>query len=208
MKKDYSFPSTQRIKCKKEFQQLYQKSFRIYGGSFIYRWRFTESPKLGISISKKFGNAVYRNQIKRIIREEYRHYHFPYPLSLLINQSKPDQKNIRKELQRVFTLLSDYYLLQQCSVEDVALKTAQSSTVLSIPAKILFMIILGYRKYISKQLRSSCRFTPSCSIYALEAIRVYGFIKASWLITNRLLRCNPWGGSGYDPVPSKKVIEK
>ncbi|MGL4677638.1 MAG: membrane protein insertion efficiency factor YidD [Brevinema sp.] len=71
---------------------------------------------------------------------------------------------------------------------------------------MLFMMILFYRKYISKRLKPSCRFTPSCSVYALEAIRVYGFMKSSWLIINRLLRCHPWGGSGYDPVPKNKLL--
>ena len=48
---------------------------------------------------------------------------------------------------------------------------------------------------------ASCRFTPTCSQYALEAIRKYGPFKGGWLAIRRILRCNPWGGSGYDPVP-------
>ena len=47
---------------------------------------------------------------------------------------------------------------------------------------------------------SGCRFTPSCSAYALEAIERHGFIKGSWLGLCRICRCQPWGGSGYDPV--------
>lgn len=47
----------------------------------------------------------------------------------------------------------------------------------------------------------TCRFTPTCSQYALEALRKYGPFKGSWLAIKRICRCHPWGGSGYDPVP-------
>ena len=48
---------------------------------------------------------------------------------------------------------------------------------------------------------ASCRFTPTCSQYALEALRKYGPLKGGWLALRRIARCHPWGGSGYDPVP-------
>ncbi|MFV1995828.1 MAG: membrane protein insertion efficiency factor YidD [Verrucomicrobiales bacterium] len=48
-----------------------------------------------------------------------------------------------------------------------------------------------------------CRFEPTCSHYAIEAIRVHGCIKGPWLGLRRILRCHPWGGSGFDPVPAK-----
>lgn len=47
----------------------------------------------------------------------------------------------------------------------------------------------------------TCRFTPTCSQYALEALRKYGLFKGGWLALKRIVRCHPWGGSGYDPVP-------
>ncbi|ARU16866.1 membrane protein insertion efficiency factor YidD [Croceicoccus marinus] len=50
-------------------------------------------------------------------------------------------------------------------------------------------------------LPPSCRFTPSCSEYAIQALRKHGAIKGGWLATKRLLRCHPWGGCGHDPVP-------
>lgn len=65
----------------------------------------------------------------------------------------------------------------------------------------LLMLVKFYRACISPLLPSSCRFTPTCSAYALEALTKYGPIKGSWLTIRRLLRCHPWGGSGYDPVP-------
>ena len=49
---------------------------------------------------------------------------------------------------------------------------------------------------------SPCRFMPSCSTYALEALEIHGAVKGSWLALRRICRCHPWGGTGWDPVPS------
>ncbi len=62
-------------------------------------------------------------------------------------------------------------------------------------------LILGYRYGISPLLPGSCRFHPSCSAYALEAVDRFGALEGGWLAARRLLRCHPWGGHGYDPVP-------
>lgn len=67
--------------------------------------------------------------------------------------------------------------------------------------KLLILPIRFYQKYISPHTPPACRFTPTCSQYAIEAIRKRGPIKGLLLAIWRLLRCNPWGGSGYDPVP-------
>ncbi len=66
---------------------------------------------------------------------------------------------------------------------------------------LLCLPILFYRACISPLTPPSCRFTPTCSQYALQAIRRHGPFKGTWLAVKRICRCNPWGGSGYDPVP-------
>ena len=65
----------------------------------------------------------------------------------------------------------------------------------------LLILVKFYRYCISPLTPASCRFTPTCSQYAIEAIRKYGPIKGCWLAAKRIGRCHPWGGSGYDPVP-------
>ncbi len=73
---------------------------------------------------------------------------------------------------------------------------------LLLPLQWLFLgLIKFYQRCISPLTPASCRFTPTCSQYALEAIKKYGPIKGGFLSIKRILRCNPWGGSGYDPVP-------
>jgi conserved hypothetical protein YidD len=66
---------------------------------------------------------------------------------------------------------------------------------------ILLLPIFFYQRFISPLTPPACRFTPTCSQYAVEAIKKYGPFKGFWLAFKRILRCNPWGGSGYDPVP-------
>ncbi|MCR5299205.1 MAG: membrane protein insertion efficiency factor YidD [Paludibacteraceae bacterium] len=66
---------------------------------------------------------------------------------------------------------------------------------------IILLPIYFYRRCVSPLLPSSCRFTPTCSAYAVEAIKKHGPFKGLVLTIWRILRCNPWGGSGYDPVP-------
>ena len=72
------------------------------------------------------------------------------------------------------------------------------STALS---RLMLGLIWLYRHLISPLTPATCRYTPTCSQYAVEAIKKYGPFKGGWLALRRILRCHPWGGSGYDPVP-------
>ena len=68
-------------------------------------------------------------------------------------------------------------------------------------AKALILVAKAWQKGPSLILPSSCRYMPSCSAYAIEALGRYGALKGSWLAARRISRCHPWGGHGYDPVP-------
>lgn len=68
-------------------------------------------------------------------------------------------------------------------------------------ARLLILVARGWQLGPSLILPPSCRYSPSCSAYAIEALRRYGAVKGSWLAARRIARCHPWGGSGYDPVP-------
>ena len=70
--------------------------------------------------------------------------------------------------------------------------------------KLMILLIRFYQKCISPLMPNVCRYTPSCSQYFIEALQIHGVIKGSWLGIKRILRCHPWGKSGYDPVPPKK----
>jgi uncharacterized protein len=66
---------------------------------------------------------------------------------------------------------------------------------------LLIALLRGYRLLISPLYGQVCRYHPSCSAYALDAVRVHGSIRGSWLTLRRLGRCHPWAAGGYDPVP-------
>jgi len=63
------------------------------------------------------------------------------------------------------------------------------------------LLIKGYQLLISPLLPPSCRYQPTCSQYAKEALNKYGLFKGGWLAIKRISKCHPWGGSGYDPIP-------
>ena len=67
--------------------------------------------------------------------------------------------------------------------------------------RILIALIRVYQYTLSPYIGHSCRYTPTCSVYSVEAIKKYGPFKGGWLAAKRVASCNPWGGSGYDPVP-------
>jgi len=74
----------------------------------------------------------------------------------------------------------------------------------SAPQKLVITVIKGYQRFISPLLGSNCRFTPTCSTYATEAINRFGVIKGGWLASKRILKCHPLNEGGEDPVPPIK----
>ncbi|MBE7325953.1 membrane protein insertion efficiency factor YidD [Nocardioides sp. Y6] len=68
---------------------------------------------------------------------------------------------------------------------------------------LLIGLLKLYRTFISPLYGQVCRYHPTCSAYALDAVSEYGSIKGSWLALRRLLRCHPWAAGGYDPVPPR-----
>ncbi len=73
--------------------------------------------------------------------------------------------------------------------------------IIKILSKIFILLIRIYQSAISPYFPSSCRYTPSCSSYGIQAIKKHGPFKGGYLTLKRFLSCGPWGGSGYDPVP-------
>jgi len=74
--------------------------------------------------------------------------------------------------------------------------------------QMLIGLVHVYRLVLSPILGVNCRFQPSCSAYTLEALQRHGAIRGGWLALCRILKCHPWGGSGYDPVPQQLKIRQ
>lgn len=75
------------------------------------------------------------------------------------------------------------------------------NSIKSVLIAILIVPVKIYQYTISPVIGPSCRYTPTCSQYTIEALRKHGPVKGLWLSIKRILSCNPWGGHGYDPVP-------
>ena len=80
---------------------------------------------------------------------------------------------------------------------DVQLAQARPSAA----ARVLMALITGYRRFIGPMFSPRCRFYPSCSAYALEAVREHGALHGTWLAVRRIGRCHPFNPGGFDPVP-------
>jgi uncharacterized protein len=78
---------------------------------------------------------------------------------------------------------------------------------LSVASRLLVVLLTGYRRFISPLLGPTCRYYPSCSAYALEAVQLHGALRGSWLTVRRLSRCHPFHAGGIDPVPGSDLAK-
>lgn len=75
-----------------------------------------------------------------------------------------------------------------------------------LPRNVLIGVLKIYRRFISPSYGQVCRFFPSCSAYALEAVTVHGAVKGSFFAARRIVRCHPWNAGGIDPVPTPAIV--
>jgi uncharacterized protein len=90
----------------------------------------------------------------------------------------------------------------------VSVETGQQARPTSAAARVLVVLLTGYRRFVSPLLGQRCRFYPSCSAYALEAVQVHGALRGSWLAARRLSRCHPFHPGGLDPVPRRDLEQE
>lgn len=155
-------------------------------------------------------HAVDRNLIKRRIREAYRVHKSILPKEgyrIFINYVAKEILSFSTIEKSLVTVLEK---IAAAGNNDKSTHCEQEQTsfvkkVLHIFKAIIsfpfILLIKFYQICISPLKPPTCRFTPTCSAYAVQAIKKYGPLKGGWLALKRILRCNPWGGSGYDPVP-------
>ena len=77
----------------------------------------------------------------------------------------------------------------------------------SLLALPLILLVRLYQVILAPFMGGHCRFQPTCSAYALDALRTHGAVRGTWLTLRRITRCHPWGGFGYDPVPERKKLK-
>ena len=80
-------------------------------------------------------------------------------------------------------------------------RRGKDNLIVRLVGAVFLLLIKAYQILLSPLLGASCRYSPTCSQYGIEAIKKYGPFKGGWLTVKRISRCHPWGGHGYDPVP-------
>ena len=156
-------------------------------------------------------------KVERLHSEGKKYYSYPYRLYVLDNTDgdadvtvisvpkKIFKRAVKRNLVRRRTREALRHIKKQNMERSPNVSQTRWGKWRRVLKKILIapfvFLIRFYQVCISPYKPASCRFTPTCSAYALEAFRKHGPIKGLYLTVRRLLRCHPWGGSGYDPVP-------
>lgn len=217
------FTKAERLSSKKEITALFNegKSFAISHIRVVYRFlpKQEERPNaILVSVPKKyFKHAVDRNLLKRRIREAYRLnkgllQSMPARVEFMLLYQKRRiatfaeiEEIVKKALERILSEACAEASPEACATANAADNSKNAPQSCSLARRVatapLVLLVRFYQICISPLKPSCCRFTPTCSQYALEALRKYGVFKGTWLAIKRILRCHPWGGSGYDPVP-------
>ena len=178
---------TVSLKENHEFRRLYHRGVSTAGKHVVIYCRRNKLGynRLGLTVSAKLACAVKRNRIKRLFREAYR--------GQICRRHRPCAGRTGTGRRRK---LSGNRKIAAARLE------GQQGCGSSDMKRLLLAMIRFYRRYISPSKPPCCRYIPTCSQYAIEAIEKYGAIKGGWLAFKRICRCNPFSKRGpYDPVP-------
>ena len=140
-------------------------------------------------MTKKVGNAVVRNRTRRRLKEAAR----------LLLREQPVAGVDLVLIGRDATRARDFTALQARSPA----RAGQGRRAMTPAAHVAIGAVRVYQWTIRPVIGANCRFWPSCSDYAIEALRTHGAVRGSGLAARRILRCNPWHEGGYDPVPPR-----
>lgn len=203
------FQQADRVLCTQDFQRLMKSGNRRTLETFIViitseskaNAQDTDEKRnrLGVTVSKRVGNAVVRNRVKRHIREWFRHARgeLPEESDIVVIARRGARDLSGREIHVVLDSAIGRPQTQGSLLNDDRVPTARFGT------RIGLQLLRLYQVSLSRSFGPVCRFEPSCSCYAAEAIEQFGLAWGFWLAVRRMARCHPLGGSGYDPVPGR-----
>lgn len=178
------------VKENYEFRRIYRKGKSAVSPQLvIYCQRNRRGlSRLGVSVSTKLGGAVVRNRVRRRIREIYR-----------LNKPKMVPGYDIIVVARVRAVETGYQKL-----ESTYLRLLRQLNLLAggpVMKRAILRVIRFYQASVSPLFPPRCRYIPTCSEYALQAVEKYGPLRGGFMALRRFLRCNPFHKGGYDPVP-------
>ena len=197
-----------RLSRSSDFQRIYRQGSST-ASRFLVLYSFrrpaevsADGPRLGLSVSKKMGGAVVRNRVKRLLREAFgsareqlaEDHDFvliarPPLLELIARESEGEKGLVERGRPR------------PSGPRRLSARRPGGAVV----SKLLVLLIRAYQFALSPMLGQRCKYYPSCSNYAIEALRVHGAVRGAGLAAWRLLRCNPFSNGGVDPVPPPRA---
>ena len=155
----------------------------------------TGHPRMGLIVPKFQSSAVARNRLRRRLREIWRRE--LQPASARVGPRHPGAPRSLRRLVRRASRDLLRLAARRCWGPGDRCRVRPR-----VPRRrLLAALIRGYQRFVSPALPPSCRFHPSCSQYALEAVTRHGALKGGWLAARRLARCHPFHPGGFDPVP-------
>ena len=195
-KPSFSFPKERKLKGQKTFERIFKTGKIVRAGHLYlaYETEGCDSWRIAVVARKKdYPKAFMRNRVKRRLREVVRLAQGNYAPFRGVVVAKKEMlflswEELVKEWRKV------------CEKAGIVSK-AEEVPPPSLGARLMMALVRFYRACISPLLPRCCRFTPTCSQYALEALGKHGFWKGTALSVWRILRCNPFNPGGYDPVP-------
>ena len=146
--------------------------------------------RLGIAATRKMGAAVERNRAKRLVRELFRHNKPAAALDVVV---VPRREMLDAPFDRI-----------EAEFRSLLNKRARSGEPAPMLSRAALALIRVYKITFSPLFAGSCRYTPGCADYMSESIARFGLLRGGWIGTKRLCRCHPFGGHGFDPVPTSK----
>ena len=187
--------AAQRVRRSADFAATIRGGRRAGRGTVVVHLLLEEpaqasTARAGFVVSKAVGNAVVRNKVRRRLRHLVRPLLGDLPAgALLVVRALPAAADgVVRHPRRRPRLGADG-------------RPAAPAAAMSLLARVLTAMVVAYRRYVSPALPARCRFYPSCSAYALEALARHGAVRGTGLAVWRLLRCHPFHPGGYDPVP-------